>query len=1268
MNNTNRQKKWLKLLAWIIASLLVLATVLYYTIAFRFKETVQLIVDKESGGLYAFNASKVDVSLLENFIAIKNARLTCKDTAATTPHYDVQIPDIFLSVHSIKQMLIGGRLAIDSLSIAFPELKIHEHTQKSGSHAAFHVSKIFDVLQTLKSHLQIKSFSIHRASFDYNNVHNPAPFSSNQISLVVKNFSRDNHPDSSFLSSDDVDLSILKQHWKLPDGLHEVRFSNLHFSGSNQLFEIDSCIFKGKDKKDNMFSISADKLFFNSTQLAALYNDESLIIDTLILYKPVIALEAPKEKKTTDTSTHLITQSLKNIFKLIHFKFIDIKNGSLQLTYKNDLQPAFASHETHLKVYNLLLAEDSADISIDSIALQQKNISLITKDSLFKLNIEEFAIQNNTVLLRNASYLPTEKNHNSKVFTFRSPLLKLSNVNLEDLAAKRFTASAAELYEPEIDFKTDQIKKRSRSNKNIDKFYTVLNGLSELVNVKNFRIIRGNLNFKSSGADALQVRAENINMQVLLPQLFSSDSLIDIKRALPVVSVGRLKLQSPKVRLEVNDFGFKGAVGYNHAAAFDLALANGTQLRGRDLTWIVFDWDKYRQQKQFEVNSMRIGELAVHTQKKKETEKGHVAKDLPVIHLDRIHIDRFSFDQHVDNATIFFTGQKFWANNIHSLKQLFTWDGAGASINNIAISNTKLHAKIDSVHLTTNAATTIHNATIELKNNPGHVNISVPSIETELRLQSSDFSQLHFATLNILSPVVQVTKQPDANNQSSAHKMPDADQKNLTVSVGKMQVLQASVFYKENNTEIKTGFEINAEGIQHFNDPAKLLSWQQFRLNLNAMELNKANTRLSIPAMSIDLKNGNISRLEKHYETNTELAASWSDAGFRNHKTDSNFLEVEKVSGVINKHSFSFSSKEKFSPEQLLDYLSVKAQALTQKSPKTTLSVNDIRYDGASQSLNAGSFTLAPNMDAANLFKNAGWQTSHTSLATGRLQVSGINPAAYFKDSVIRAGHVHIVDMKLTTIKDKRYPFKHGLEKPMLAQLINNLKIPMHIDSLQLENGSIYVNETTEKTHKEAIVPLENIHALATHIKNRNNEQDSLAIDASLQLYSTRAHHFRYREAYGDSLSAFTLKLGVSPITLPELSLLTMPFANVNVVSGKADTLFSNWAGNKYAAVGTMNFIYDNLKIQLMSKKDSTRSTLLERIGSFLANDIALHRKNDQPAFIFYVRDPEKSVFNYWVHTKLNGVLGSAAILQRKKHYKEYMKHRAKYRLPDITY
>ncbi|MGN6495651.1 MAG: hypothetical protein ACTHLE_26915, partial [Agriterribacter sp.] len=857
------------------------------------------------------------------------------------------------------------------------------------------------------------------------------------------------------------------------------------------------------------------------------------------------------------------------------------------------------------------------------------------------------------------------------VFTFRSPLLKLTNINLEDLLEKRLTATEAELYEPQITFKTvKEKKKKTISGNNDDKFYTTLHGLSELILVQQFRIIKGNLHFQSTGVSPMHMRMENVNSLILLNRFFSSDSLIDVKRALPIVSIGKVNVQSQKVKLNITDFIFQGEVRHSHAATFNLDLANGTSLQGKDLSWVIFDWDMYRNHKVIQVNTMRIKELAIAARANEQAEKGHVAKDLPVIHLDRIDIDKISFDQAASNGNLSMDGERVCVDDINSLKHAFTWGNAEGLFRNIVVNKPAFKARIQTLHLNTQSETVVHNAGIELTKHDSRTNLSIPSLVTNFQLHSSDFSSIQLASLKIKNPEITFSKFRSSGEKSHTTNA-TAGASGMLLSIAKLDVENASMRYQDlapaDSTTIKTGINMRAENIQHDNSKNAFLSWKKIGIQLLSAAVEKKNLNFRLPSLRIALQDGNLNKQGSYISLHSRLSANWNNASLSLHKADTMALTVEKLSGNIEDHSISFHSKEKFLWENRISHLSLNDGAISYKNKKSTLSADDIRYSGRDGTLYLRTFKLSPNADAQTLFRNTGWQTDHTSLHTGNVQISGIKPQTQ-NDSVFRARKVVINDLKLITIKDKRYPFKHGIEKAMLAKMRIHLQFALDIDSVQLKNGSIYVHEITEKTHKEAVIPLEQVNAIATHVRNRNNSQDSLVLDASLQLFNTKAHYFHYREAYGDSLSSFTLRVGLSPVTLAELSQITMPFANINVISGKADTLFASWTGNKYAAAGKMNFIYDGLKIKVMSKKDSTRTTLLGRIESFLANDIALHKRNKESAPIFFVRDQEKSVFNFWVKTKLNGVIASAAILQRKKQYKEYIKYKEKYYLPDIDY
>ena len=168
------------------------------------------------------------------------------------------------------------------------------------------------------------------------------------------------------LSSDDVDLSIGTQHWLMPDGIHDVSFQRLHFSGKNQLFELDSCTFHaaavGKRKE---VSLSADKFFFNSRDLSAIYEREQLLIDTLICYRPVLNWPFLYQKAAGDTSSLVINQSVRHFFKYIRFRYIDIRDGQL---------PGYMK-KANLKIFNLrvdpdnrpLMRADSVQLSLEGM-------------------------------------------------------------------------------------------------------------------------------------------------------------------------------------------------------------------------------------------------------------------------------------------------------------------------------------------------------------------------------------------------------------------------------------------------------------------------------------------------------------------------------------------------------------------------------------------------------------------------------------------------------------------------------------------------------------------------------------------------------------------------------------------------------------------------------------------------------------------------------------------------------------------------------------
>ena len=365
---TPRQRIWLRRLLILFIIRTVIWGALYYIVVYRFKDIMRITMRRESKGLYAFDASEVDFSLWRKNIVVQDAVLRCTDTLRLPRHYEVHVPEIYLAIDSWTALIFHRRLVVDSLHITEPSIKTHTHAGAApiSKPVTFHASRILELLQKLVVHLQVRSLVVQDGAFRYSNTKNEIPFISDHINLSIRNFSRKERQADHLFSSDDVDLSISPQHWLMPDGIHEVSFRRLHFSGKDQLFELDSCTFHAAAVGNRAeASVSADKFFFNSRNLSAIYEREELLIDTLICYRPVLNWSVLYTKDREDSSSLAVNQAVRHFFKYIHFSYIDIREGKLLLDH-----PLAYTKRTNLKIYNLRINPDSQPLMrADSVRL-----------------------------------------------------------------------------------------------------------------------------------------------------------------------------------------------------------------------------------------------------------------------------------------------------------------------------------------------------------------------------------------------------------------------------------------------------------------------------------------------------------------------------------------------------------------------------------------------------------------------------------------------------------------------------------------------------------------------------------------------------------------------------------------------------------------------------------------------------------------------------------------------------------------------------------
>jgi hypothetical protein len=282
------------------------------------------------------------------------------------------------------------------------------------------------------------------------------------------------------------------------------------------------------------------------------------------------------------------------------------------------------------------------------------------------------------------------------------------------------------------------------------------------------------------------------------------------------------------------------------------------------------------------------------------------------------------------------------------------------------------------------------------------------------------------------------------------------------------------------------------------------------------------------------------------------------------------------------------------------------------------------------------------------------------------LTLSGIQLAGDGRHPSLGIDKMILDGVSVEASRDKHLPFHHGIEKPMPTKLLDKIPFDIRVDTALLLHDNVTYNEMSITTNRWSSIDIGDINGTIRDLKSRDNTRDSLRIDASARLFDGHIRRFWYEESYGDSLSGFKAKTALAAVDLKKISEVTIPAAAVSITGGYVDTAWSAWQGNCYASYGKMNFNFNKLRIKVLNKKDSLRRGFVPEVETWAAR-LLLPAANKRTSDVFFERDREKFVFNYWVKTQTSGIL-SALIREKDWSYrKRYDELARRYSLPART-
>lgn len=1256
--------------AVLITILFVVATVI---LSYRIKEITERLVYDQTNGEYALSMKKLRLSIWRGRIELENAKIVHADSVVSN-RFIVQVPAVYFELRSWNDLLFNKKLSVDSVMLTSPSLELFEgDTLLPRAETGFQNDDIFEAINTAVSLLDVRSFHLVDGSFVYHPANNRQAFESHHINLTVSNFHRDDNNKDRFLSADDVDMRIRGEGWKLADNNREIQFKELRFSGRKQSFELDSVQFNSRaSDNQSTLQLNFDKLAFRSKALAAFYENNVLLIDTLQCIRPVLRLQLNTDTASLDTAS-VISESLKSMVTNIHIQHFNIKEGQFTIEERsNGKSSLYTTEKTDLRIDDLSIRPDEYPfLTTGNIDLKLKEMHFYTPDSLYQLTVEEFDLYNSDLRFKNAFFSPTAYNHEQESFTVNIPILTLRKLDLEKLIAKRLEAATAEMDHPIVTIRS-RSEKRSPSavQGNWSGFFDGIRGLRELMQVKMLSIRNGTVSYQSLTDSSVAAKLSGFTVSVLLNEFLKSKSFLDIRHAIPLLEAGEISFTSKSMTADIAQLKLIGALEQTAIHSFQFVLANGMTLNGEDIYWQKLDWDELKNRNAIVADSVSVGELSI-TNDHQQKFAAASGKELPVMNIRKLGISKFKIHftfPGEDDVEEKMKGKDILFTDLSSQQDKLIWTSASGVLTNFEYTSSGISASTDKISFEAPGATRLSGVHFDSKNEQETVRVRMPDVNLVTTIASSDFSRVELPVVTINQPILNITqKQAAAHSPAKPVKLP------VDLVIGKMKIHGAQFNYKINNSNdtsrISATADVSLNSLVAGENAASLV--QCGDLNLMLFKTGIQTNKAVVTAPNMELNFSGITLRDNGGKNSFQslVKGKWNDASISIHAEHASTIEVNNLSGALTESKLDLEPGSQMQWKDWVNRISIGNGRVQFNDSLKELSCNRVIWNPADQTLQVDSFRLQPKQSHEEFFVYSTWQADYIRMQGGSLIISGFDIDKWKNDSIFKATKISLADVNVDVWRDKRIPLKHGVEKSMPTQLINSIRYPIDIDSFTITNGNVNYREFSKITNREGLVPLTHIEATVQHVRNMHPaNRDTLTIRGKAQFLSSAIKKFRYAEAYGDSLGSFKLSVKATPVSMSEFSRISNPLAAVNIEDGQLDTMTARISGNKYAAIGEMKFYYHDLKVSVLDHEDTTRNRISLSFVNFVANKFVIKTNNGKQSRIFYIRDREKFVFNYWIKSMMSGMLTSAGVKSNKAYEKQYQKLKEEYALPESTF
>jgi hypothetical protein len=598
-------------------------------------------------------------------------------------------------------------------------------------------------------------------------------------------------------------------------------------------------------------------------------------------------------------------------------------------------------------------------------------------------------------------------------------------------------------------------------------------------------------------------------------------------------------------------------------------------------------------------------------------------------------------------------------------------EGFFISGNNLFVKSNEVKVMADSYKITGTESSSLSGVRVEQVHGHDSLNISSPLINFSADINDIFANNLHLKKVNALAPVIKISKwdtsvaAQDSQRQQSPIRIDQltATEPDIHISTHRHDSVAALNIPRVEKSLVKaSGIDIAGGNV----------AIESLIFNTTAATYVKPTGEiLGVEKGRIDMDFSNIHIGKKDGKVN------WSGlinnlyvlnaSGLQMGKTKNNVRFQQASLGNLSLSSEFLPDFSQLMKANLAAWLRIPQGQFIDSN--ITLQWYNANYDNTSRTLNLDSFIFHPTQPLDSVLAYAPYQLDYVTLKTGAIAITGLDVARYKKDSSLFADTIKINSPVLTVFRDKKPPSSpDSKDKPLPVNMIKNLSIPVLVQSLLLDNGTITYSEKNGDSRKQGDLLLTNISGGLENIKNSTfTPDDSLLLTFNATLMNAGRIRLRLKESYTDSLSGFLMNTTMSYTNPSVLNPFLVPIANAKITAGIVDSVYYRVVARQDLALGEMHLRYRNLRVKLVDDGDPVQSTFVQDILSFLANTFVIKKNNtNRTGVIYYKHIPSQSFVNYVVQATLSGLISSVGVKKNRKYMKQYKQALNESKLPEV--